>query len=381
MAVRFGGTEPVGFRLGTVEPAKLILGSETVWESGGVTPDPPDTESVDSSLFTAGQNVLAYLQSRAAASTAKWVSGQHIGYRSSYSDSAIDDIESTFGDRPAILGYDLGSGAAGTLPQYQGMLDEIVAQHNAGHLIKITIHANNPMTGNNYHDVNLNVPAMLTNGTSENTAWKNDLDRYAAALAYLESEGVPVLFHPFHEIGNSSFWWCAWNTTITPSVYRDLWQFTFDYLTSTKGVHNLIWVFQGHINLTPRHVNQAPQHTGAPWTRQDWFVGDDWCDMHGWSSYIGPGAYTTSDINKLNAQRSVSGKPYAFCELGYIGSNSGGNPPWDMAVARNVLANNFPDTAYWVAWSGRHGIDRAANAGALMNDPRTALRDDVVAAL
>jgi len=96
------------------------------------------------------------------------------------------------------------------------------------------------------------------------TAIMEDLDVIATELLRLQTAGVPVLWRPLHEgAGNLGggwtgaaawFWWGAGNANATAAstnmdncaeCYIALWKLMYNYFTETKGIHNLIWVWNG----------------------------------------------------------------------------------------------------------------------------------------
>lgn len=94
-------------------------------------------------------------------------------------------------------------------------------------------------------------------------AMVENLDVISAQLLRLQEAGVPVLWRPLHEAAgnlgggwagaNAWFWWGAGTTAGKTSTdvnecgqaYIALWQFMYKYFTETKGIHNLIWVWNG----------------------------------------------------------------------------------------------------------------------------------------
>jgi hypothetical protein len=81
---------------------------------------------------------------------------------------------------------------------------------------------------------------LITNGGNLNRAWKARLDNYAQYLQYLEDNNVTVLLRPFHEMNQGIFWWAGRpGTNGTAALYR----LTRDYLVNTKGLTNLVWVW------------------------------------------------------------------------------------------------------------------------------------------
>jgi hypothetical protein len=55
----------------------------------------------------------------------------------------------------------------------------------------------------------------------------------------LEDAGAPVMWAMYHEVQqNGWFWWSKG----TGQQFIQLWQYSFNYLTVTKGLSNLIWL-------------------------------------------------------------------------------------------------------------------------------------------
>jgi len=75
-----------------------------------------------------------------------------------------------------------------------------------------------------------------------------DLDKVAALLQLLKDKGIPVLWRPLHEAaGNYELGWGAWFWwgASGAAPYKALWEYMYDYFTNTKGLNNLIWVWNG----------------------------------------------------------------------------------------------------------------------------------------
>jgi mannan endo-1,4-beta-mannosidase len=72
------------------------------------------------------------------------------------------------------------------------------------------------------------------------------LDAHARGLRELADAGVVVLYHPFVEGWGGHFWWGR-----KGKRFAKLWRFQFDYLSKTKGLHNLIWVCDAFGDMYP----------------------------------------------------------------------------------------------------------------------------------
>ena len=131
----------------------------------------------------------------------------------------------------------------------QTMINEAAAQWKKGAMVNIMWHACNPALeqpcGWDKNGVlsklsNEQWKELLTDGSKINNRWKAMMDEIAVYLQQLEHKGVEVMFRPLHEMNQAVFWWGG-----RPGEQgtRRLYQITHDYLTKTKGLSNLIWVW------------------------------------------------------------------------------------------------------------------------------------------
>jgi len=96
---------------------------------------------------------------------------------------------------------------------------------------------------------------------------------YFSDLTDKEGKPIPVLFRPFHEHSGNWFWWCA--EQCTPEEYIRLWQMTFNYLTETKQIHQLIWTYSPAASPVSSEDDYLARYPG-----------DEYVDMLGFDSYM-----------------------------------------------------------------------------------------------
>ena len=111
---------------------------------------------------------------------------------------------------------------------------------------------------------------VYVDGSSENMLAKRQLDQVCGYLKKMQDAGIPVIWRPFHEAagntptgGDAWFWWGAKG----PEVYKKLWQWTYNYMVTIKGLNNLIWVWTSQTN------------------DEAWYPGDEYVDIIGRDSY------------------------------------------------------------------------------------------------
>ncbi len=167
--------------------------------------------------------------------------------------------------------------------------------------------------------------SLITNGGTLNRAWKARLDNYAQYLQYLEDNNVTVLVRPFHEMNQGIFWWAGRpGTNGTAALYR----LTRDYLVNTKGLSNLVWVW----NMQDLDLNWSVYNPG-----------NSYWDIFSVDVY-NPDGFTTA---KYNAALNVAGsKPIAIGECGKLPTSSqlAAQPRWVFVMS-------------WAEWTFNHNTN------------------------
>jgi mannan endo-1,4-beta-mannosidase len=155
---------------------------------------------------------------------------------------------------------------------------------------------------------------LITDGTVLNSAWKARLDAIVPALQDLKNNGVEVLWRPLHEMNQGSFWWGGRPGANGSSK---LYKITHDYLVKTKGLTNLIWVW----NLQDFSTLSSDLTTYDP--------GSDYWDVLALDVYWSDGTGLTSA--KYNAVSAKAGnKPIGVGESDvlYTSDDYTAQPKW-----------------------------------------------------
>ncbi len=131
----------------------------------------------------------------------------------------------------------------------QTMINEAVAEWKKGSLVNIMWHACNPAlsqpcgfdsAGVLSHLSDKQWRDLLKPGTVINKRWMAMMDEVCAYLQQLKDQQVEVLWRPLHEMNQGKFWWGGRpgrNGTL------ELYRLMHDYMTKTKHLTNLIWVW------------------------------------------------------------------------------------------------------------------------------------------
>ncbi len=229
------------------------------------------------------------------------------------------DVYKVCSDYPAVFGWDLGHLEMGldhnldSVP-FADILKYSTEMSAKSGIITYSWHLNNPITGGDSWDVKTPgvVASILPNGinNAKYNIWLDQLASFFSKLKDNQGKAIPVLFRPFHEHTGSWFWWGK--DHCTPEEYKNLWVYTFDYLTKTKNLHNLIFVFS-----TAGDFQDAEQYSER-------YPGDNYVDIIGFDYYQGP-KQSNEEFRKTISERiktlqeyaTISKKPAALTEIGY----------------------------------------------------------------
>lgn len=216
-----------------------------------------------------------------------------------------------------------------------------------GSLVALSFHTCPPTTGTTCDwNTQLTKPLsdaqwndVITDGTTLNTAFKRRLDEAAYHLQQFKDAGIPVLFRPVHEMNEG---WAWWGGRPGPNGSRRLFQIVHDYLTNTKGLSNLVWVWN------VKDVAGGAAHVADYWPGADYV---DVVSLDAWVNRQPPADYYNALLNL------AGGKPVALAEVG--------------AVPSPATLTAQPRWAYFMVWS--HYLtdwNTTAQVQATANDPR-----------
>ncbi|MBE6834916.1 MAG: hypothetical protein E7515_01540 [Ruminococcaceae bacterium] len=206
------------------------------------------------------------------------------------SEYEMNYIYTASGKYPAIRGLDYMD------DDFDGVNKRAIDWWQKGGLVTVCWHTGSDFSGAWKEAMDSEIvdwDKALTEGTEENKALLNGMDKAAKALKELKDNGVTVIWRPFHEADGGWFWWGKGGS----ANFVKLWRMMYDRYTDYWKLDNLIWV-------------QGFSHNGEKIGK--WYVGDKYCDIIGADSYDGgaqPELYKT--VKKLNTN-----KPVCFHECG-----------------------------------------------------------------
>ncbi|MBO4208352.1 glycosyl hydrolase [Micromonospora echinofusca] len=314
---------------------------------------------VNSSASTATRNTLNWLAHLPNRSSNRVASGFFGGYSNSgFSMNQTEELRAATGQYPAVFSCDYGSGWA-TASDITSLIDyscnsTLKSYAASGGLITISVHLPSPANANGG---GLNTPMgnfsdLLDANTAAGARWRAMMDKMAAGLQDLENADVPVLFRPFHEVNGDWFWW----GNRDPNTFKQVWQQMYTYLTSTKGLDNVLWVYSADFSRGNRTA---------------YYPGNSYVDVVGMDAYDDdPQA---AGIQSAYGELVGLGKPFAFSEIGPDTSGS-----FDYGRWATAFKQRYPQTTYFLAWNDQWGPARNQGASTLFNDSWTVNRGEIV---
>ena len=311
------------------------------------------------------QNLLRYLRQLPTGDSHRMIVGQYVsvGHRSripgNYAE-VVTRLETMTGKSPGLLEIRLFDAWPGKFAGDWALDETIKLLWDGGYMMYISLEPPNPETGMGWHirrdpkgkQLPADLASVYTPGTPQNTRFNTNLNQAAGFLKKLEEKGIVVLFEPFNEQLGPWHWYAHNGAKKSAKLYR----YTHDYFTKTKGLSNLLWVWEWH--------------TAAPEGEiQDAFPGDEYVDIVGLSLY-------DSNPKALSAWgRLVAlGKPVAFTEFGpkLQYSRNKESPPyfsWDNLIQMEAFKAYFPEAVFFTRWHNVWATVNQNHADEFMKDP------------
>lgn len=277
------------------------------------------------------QNLLCYLYS---------IKGNHVlsGQQEANWNANPTDISwytTNIGKFPAILGSDFLYRGSASCSQVTASTERAIAYWNAGGITMFRYHMGLPAAGLTCTSDCYNGGAdcaepttpptaafftnVLTAGTAENTSLNAKLDYVAVQIGAMQAANVPVILAIYHETQpNGWFWWAENDSGPT---FINLWIYTFNYLTETKGLTNIVW-------LMP--------FSGSP--SAGYYPGNAYVDVGGPDEYVQP-----SNLPTFNASANYGPAENIFGNTMPITLHETGT-----AVQPDTM---FPTVAPWVLFN------------------------------
>jgi len=215
------------------------------------------------------------------------------------------------------------------------------------------------------------IKSILPNG-SHHEAYQQYLDDMADYFDSLRVDGtpIPILFRPFHEMNGGWFWWG--NSELkegeTQREIVKLWRFTWNYLTHTRALRNLIWIWSLNIEF---NYNNTSQDFNTYWP------GSTYVDVIALDGYIFKSETNmlpeTNMLNedsgdfaktykKLEQIAMREGLPLAISEFGFNYEDKREAAVWQEKLPRFLKSLSL-QPSYFLIWNSPFGPMAPAYSG------------------
>jgi len=259
------------------------------------------------------------------------------------------DVNEVSGDFPAVYGFELGHLELGHTQNLDsvnfGLMSNLIQRaHKEGGIITLSWHPDNPVTKQSAWDPSPAVTQVLKGGSlhPEYKAWLFKVANFLNDLK-TKSGNIPIVFRPYHEMNGSWFWWGK--GSCTPEEFKMLWKETFELLTKTYGVHNLLYCYSTDaVNSEEEYLRYYP--------------GDEYVDILGMDLY----QHGTSKeyIEILNTNLSIlarvakeKNKPHALTEGGLNMVTV--DDWWTQILDKNIVNKGLSWALFWRnAWPNHY---------------------------
>ena len=313
------------------------------------------------------KNLLCYLYS---------IKGNHVlsGQQEANWNANPTDIAwytTNIGKFPAILGSDFLYRGNASCASVTPSTTRAIAYWNAGGITMFRYHMGMPNPGTTCTDdcfsggANCAEPTtkptaafftnVVTAGTPENTALNARLDYAAVQIGAMQAANVPIILAIYHETQSNGWFWWAENDS--GAAFVNLWTYTFNYFTKTKGLTNIVW-------LMP--------FSGSP--SSAFYPGKAFVDIGGPDEYSQP-----ANLSTFNASANYAPAANVFGSTMPIALHETGS-----AVQPSTM---FPTAAPWVLFNVWATYENTAISGFMFNtvasmqaayaSPFTVTRDEI----
>jgi len=297
------------------------------------------------SLTTNATAVLKYLAKLPFATTNRFIPGQHLTDTAPEWTNLVVRLQQVTGRWPGLVSFTAESPVTNAPVQTAGIIPYALETWTNGGLVLIKWAPWNPWSGKfgaasvptliDIPELLNPAPALATNQVARSNylAWRQAI---GDDLTTLRDAGVAVLWRPFAEMNGTWFWW----GNLPRDHYLSLWRDLHGYFTQTRGLTNLLWVFEPDQTV---HLVAGSTSSGTP--IDYYYPGDDVVDVVGHNFYDDDWAlpFRSDEI------WSRSGKIFAVPQAGPSHQQRDGT--FDNLTYLNGITNTIARCAFIAVWN------------------------------
>lgn len=243
------------------------------------------------------------------------LAGQHIKSAKDTVKNSLNAIYDATGELPAVISYDVSDayrkyeGTANPDEIYENVASQLQEYARQGGLITMSAHFTNPAVEDHWQieggpycgaltldEWNQILDADWTkasiSGNDVYNKFMAELSSIADFFKLLKDKDVTVFWRPYHEMNGDFFWFCGgsipmkvtgpsfWQREedVSADYFTRLWTKTYEYLVTTRGLDNLIWIYSP--NIAPDGGDDSINDI------MKYYPGDNYVDVMGLDWYI-----------------------------------------------------------------------------------------------
>ena len=265
-------------------------------------------------------------------------------------DPVSSDVKKAIGQFPAVIGWEIGH--IGDSLNIDGIPFE--------HIQKLIIKGDSMGVVNtiNWHPSFLNnsisswdtksdiVKTLVQDGENHQELIKklNHFSDFLKRLKRTDGSLVPIIFRPWHEMNGNWFWWGE--KYCDNKQFKELFQFTVNYLRVEKGLDNLLIAYS-----PDRQFHSEEEYL-------KWYPGDDYVDILGVDNYYDfkeGGEGIQAVIDKLEIVVNTAAKKNKLAAFTETGCDKLDNNKWYTEALFKVLNTNslYSKLSYVLVWRNK----------------------------
>lgn len=275
----------------------------------------------------------------------QWANEQHLPAVS----RDRSDVKDVTGAYPAVYGHDflhIANFNKSPWFQYEASVARqlTIDAYNRGGVNTFAWHYNNPVSKGSFYWNDSKVAAVgnILPGGSHNDVFKQSLKEiaeFATSLVGADGKLVPVIFRPFHEFDGDWFWWGK--AHCTADQYKQLYQFTVNYLRDSLSVRNFLYAWSPDKDFSSelQYLERYP--------------GDAYVDLVGMDNYGDMAVGTAPSVAgaKLKIISDYAIRKNKVAALTETGLSRLPQSDWFTGLLQKALQNNTPQLAYVLVWA------------------------------
>lgn len=258
---------------------------------------------------------------------------------SAHGEKEYSDSKSVTGSHPAVLGSDFHYYLEKDDTERSYHTEAVKWAYQQGYVITFDWHlSGRGTTSYEYQAASKDLVNNIVNDLNGDRAWYlGELDKVINIInneLIVDTERIPIIFRPLHEMNGGWFWWGSQATT--PANYIELYRMMVTYIKEKTNTVLFCWSPNAPVNF-------------------NYYPGDDYVDVLGVDAYEANAMTVRSELALIVDHAQANSKVAVFSETGYRlddGTTAGNNARsayWKHTILPAIL-DDPAQKAQKIAW-------------------------------